>query len=87
MHIPRPTLCAVLAIIIVSAPQGQSAPRADYHQHLFSHAIAELISAKPIAADDLIALLDDAGITRAAVLSVSYMFGSPSRTVEHGYRR
>jgi predicted TIM-barrel fold metal-dependent hydrolase len=87
MHIPRPTLCAVVTIFLVSAPQGQSAPRADHHQHLFSPAIAELISAKPITAGDLIPLLDAAGIRRAAVLSVAYMFGSPSRTVEQEYQK
>jgi uncharacterized protein len=84
---PRHALCAVFTMLVVSAAHGQSAPRADHHQHLFSPAIAELISAKPIAADDLIALLDAAGIKRAAVLSVAYMFGSPSRTVENEYEK
>ena len=83
----RIILCFVLTILLVSAPQGESTPHADHHQHLFSPAIAELISAKPIAADDLIALLDAAGIRRAAVLSVAYMFGSPSRTVENEYEK
>lgn len=87
MHIPRPTLCAVFTLLLVSAAHGQSAPRADHHQHLFSPAIAELISTTPIAAADLIALLDAAGIKRAAVLSVAYMFGSPSRTVENEYEK
>jgi predicted TIM-barrel fold metal-dependent hydrolase len=44
-----------------------------------------LISADPIDAGALIAHLDDAGIARAAVLSVAYTFGSPNRTVEHEY--
>ena len=87
MHITRTILCFVLTILLVSAPQGQSTPHADHHQHLFSPVIAELISATPIAADDLIALLDAAGIRRAAVLSVAYMFGSPSRTVENEYEK
>jgi uncharacterized protein len=84
---PRLILYAVVTILLVSAPQGQSPPRGDHHQHLFSPAIAELISATPIAAADLIALLDAAGIKRAAVLSVAYMFGSPSRTVENEYEK
>jgi predicted TIM-barrel fold metal-dependent hydrolase len=39
----------------------------------------------PIAASDLVSLLDAAGIQRAVVLSVAYMFGNPSRTVENEY--
>jgi uncharacterized protein len=49
--------------------------------------IAELISFEPIAAEDLVARLDQAGITRAVVLSVAYMHGSPSRSVEHEYEK
>jgi predicted TIM-barrel fold metal-dependent hydrolase len=42
---------------------------------------------KPISGDDLIALLDDAGIERAAVLSVAYIWGSPQRKVDNEYAR
>jgi len=38
-----------------------------------------------LAARDLVALLDSAGIRRAVILSVAYMYGSPSRTVEDEY--
>jgi predicted TIM-barrel fold metal-dependent hydrolase len=43
---------------------------------------------EPLAADRLIALLDEAGIRRAAVLSVAYWFGSPlGRPVEDEYAK
>lgn len=42
---------------------------------------------KPITASDLVQLLDAAGIERAAVLSVAYMFGSPNRTVENEHEK
>ena len=58
-------------------------PVIDYHQHLFSPAAAALVSGKPntpgIAARDLIALLDSAGIQRALVLSMAYTWGKASR--------
>src|SRR5262245_42525454 len=64
------------------------APLADHHQHLFSPAIAALISpvppaapVVPITATDLIALPDAAGIRRAVVLSVAYIYGQPTRSV------
>src|SRR5262249_35786108 len=38
-----------------------------------------------ITARDLVALLDSAGIRRALVLSVAYMYGSPARTVDDEY--
>ena len=40
-----------------------------------------------ITASDLVALLDPAGIRRALVLSVAYMYGSPARTVADEYAR
>jgi hypothetical protein len=71
---------------------AQSAPSADHHQHLFSPALAALISppapAPPVASIDvtqLVSLLDAAGIRRAAVLSVAYIWGSPARAVENKY--
>jgi len=44
-------------------------------------------SVNPISASDLVALLDAAGIQRAAVLSVAYMFGSPNRTLDNEYEK
>jgi len=86
----RRLLCASLVVLPVCAAHGQ--PLADHHQHLFSPAIAALTSpappaapVTPITAADLIRLLDAAGIKRAAVLSVAYIYGQPSRKVENEY--
>jgi hypothetical protein len=75
-------------------PQAVPAPLADHHQHLFSPALAALISppppaapVRPIDADSLILLLDAAGIRRAAVLSVAYIYGQPGRNVENEYEK
>lgn len=61
-------------------------PLADYHQHLFSPALAALITTtppvaavKPRTAADLVKQLDAAGIKRAVVLSTAYIFEQPSR--------
>jgi predicted TIM-barrel fold metal-dependent hydrolase len=71
---------------------GQLAPAADHHQHLFSPAIAALLTTdsvkfQPLTARDLVPLLDSAGIRRAGLLSVAYMYGSPARTVEDEYAK
>lgn len=73
---------------------GQPVPLADHHQHLFSPALAALISpappaasVAPITAKDLIPLLDQAGIKRAAVLSTAYIFSQPTRAVEKDYEK
>lgn len=67
---------------------------ADHHQHLFSPGIIAFIAPKPgpdalreIPVTELIALLDEAGIRRAAVMSTAYMYGRPSRVVEDEYAR
>jgi uncharacterized protein len=67
----------------------ESAPFADYHQHLFSPELAALMSAtppvasvQPRTADDLIQQLDAAGIRRAVVLSTAYIFEQPSRKAD-----
>ena len=66
-------------------------PAADHHQHLFSPAMVALLDTtnthKPITARDVIPLLDSAGIRRAVVLSVAYIYGSPARTVEDEYAK
>ena len=86
--------CFALAIIAAPQPPPQAAPAVDHHQHIFSPAIAALISRPPpaeplkaIDADRLMALLDAAGIKRAAVHSVAYMYGSPARKVENEYEK
>jgi predicted TIM-barrel fold metal-dependent hydrolase len=70
---------------------GRYTPAADHHQHLFSPPIVELLGEDagipPLDAHQLIRLLDSAGIQRAVVLSVAYMYGSPRRTVEDEYAK
>jgi predicted TIM-barrel fold metal-dependent hydrolase len=68
------------------------APSADHHQHLFSPPIAALLSTDsnqfdPLSARDIVPLLDSAGIRRAVVLSIAYMYGSPARSVEDEYAK
>jgi predicted TIM-barrel fold metal-dependent hydrolase len=66
----------------------EDGPRADHHQHLFGPAIVARATTpmEQVDADRLIALLDQAGIRQAAVLSLAYMYGNPNRPpVEHEY--
>jgi len=79
-------------IVLRSAAFGQltEAPQVDHHQHLFSPALAAIISpaapaapTKPVTAQNLIALLDTAGIKRAVVLSTAYIYEQPSRQIEN----
>jgi uncharacterized protein len=83
---------AVVVSLILSAPvaHAQDAPLADHHQHLFSPALAALISpappaapTTPIGAAELIALLDAAGIKRAVVLSTAYIWEQGTRKVDN----
>jgi predicted TIM-barrel fold metal-dependent hydrolase len=65
---------------------------ADHQQHVLSPTIAAILASpsnppQVITARDVAALLDSAGIKRAALLSVAYMYGSPSRTVEDEYAK
>ncbi|HET6777310.1 MAG TPA: amidohydrolase family protein, partial [Gemmatimonadales bacterium] len=73
-------------------PGERIAPAADHHQHLFSPAIVALLSTdsskfQPLTARDILPLLDSAGIRRAVVLSIAYMYGSPARSVEDEYAK
>ncbi len=74
-----------------ASPGGPAAPIADHHQHLFSPAMIALLDTTggtpPVTARDVVTLLDSAGIRKAAVLSVAYLYGSPSRTVEDEYAK
>ncbi len=88
----RSMVVLIFALLQAASARGQRAPVADHHQHLFSPAIAALLSSEssvvqPITAQDLIPLLDSAGISRALLLSVAYMYGSPTRTVEDEYAK
>jgi predicted TIM-barrel fold metal-dependent hydrolase len=70
-------LFSLLMPISALAPEE---PRADYHQHLLSPAVARILGQpKPFLARDLIAEMDMAGIRRAVVLSLAYQFGNPNR--------
>jgi predicted TIM-barrel fold metal-dependent hydrolase len=85
------TLVFLAAMPLTGSAAGQTPPVADHHQHLFSPAIAALLrpGAEPrgITARDLVPLLDSAGIQRAVVLSVAYIYGSPARTVQDEYAK
>ena len=79
-------------LLLATTASGQVAPTADYHQHVFSPVIVKLLNLAPggpqeINARDVVTLLDAAGIRRGLFLSVAYMYGSPSRTVEDEYAK
>ena len=83
-----------VAVLLEAAAASAQAPAVDHHQHLFSPALAALISppapaapTAPISATDLIKNLDAAGIGRAAVLSTAYIFEQPTRKVENAYEK
>ena len=65
----------------------QIAPLADHHQHLFSPAYAEFSKTKPITVQDVIGLLDAAGIRRGVILSVAYSYGRPGREPQDEYSK
>jgi predicted TIM-barrel fold metal-dependent hydrolase len=82
----------LMVVLLAGAVSAQTPPAADHHQHLFSPVIAKLLSGgsggpAQLTAGEVVALLDTAGIRRGLVLSVAYMYGSPSRTVEDEYAK
>ena len=84
--------CSAQSRDSIGASTALVGPRADHHQHLFSPAIAALLSTdsnkfQALTARDILPLLDSAGIRRAVVLSIAYMYGSPSRSVENEYAK
>jgi predicted TIM-barrel fold metal-dependent hydrolase len=81
-------MCCVLAVLAPGPRQGASMP-IDHHQHLFSQAVTAFSPALPVVgADDLIPLLDAAGIRRAVILSQAYQYGNPNRPpVEDEYAK
>lgn len=86
-------LCLSAALYLPFAAMA-AAPLADHHQHLFSPAIIALLKPAPgpdalreLPVEELVGYLDSAGIRRATVLSVAYLYGSPSRQVEDEYAR
>jgi predicted TIM-barrel fold metal-dependent hydrolase len=87
----RHSLSLMMLMVSTAPVAGQIAPVADHHQHLFSPAMVALLDTThtqpPITAHDVVQLLDSAGIRRALVLSVAYIYGSPSRSVEDEYAK
>jgi len=76
----------VVGASLLGLAQPPEGPRADHHQHLFGAAVVARAPTDIIDADRLIALLDDARIRKAVVLSIAYMHGNPNRPpVEHEY--
>src|SRR5688572_31938180 len=88
-----PTTRIVLAgaaLLWAASAYGQDSPLADHHQHLFSPALATLITPAPpaapitpIDADALVRMIDEAGMRRAVVLSTAYIWEQSTRTVEN----
>ncbi len=82
----------LIGIMMATAPAAaQVAPVGDHHQHLFSPRMVALLdttnATEPVTARDIIPLLDSAGIRKALVLSVAYLYGSPKRTIEDEYAK
>jgi predicted TIM-barrel fold metal-dependent hydrolase len=77
------------ALFSLATPRAQSPASIDHHQHLFSPtAVALAPGIATVSADDLVELLDKAGIQRAVVLSIAYQFGNPNRpAVEDEYAK
>jgi predicted TIM-barrel fold metal-dependent hydrolase len=76
----------VLAGAILAGGANAQTPLGDYHQHVFSARDIALAGPQsglqPLDAKDVVALLDAAGIRKATLLSLAYMFGKPGRQVE-----
>lgn len=91
----RAIVCAAMVLCaapVLAGPGAAPVPVADHHLHLFSPALAAWMSSaslmrSAITADQLVAELDEAGIERAAVLSVAYAYGNPARHVDDEYDR
>ena len=72
-------ICGLIAVLGLGARQPPP-PLVDHHQHFFSKAITAFAPTLPvIGADDLIPLLDAAGVRRAVIFSQGYQFGNPNR--------
>jgi predicted TIM-barrel fold metal-dependent hydrolase len=82
-------LAVAIASLAIPVAQRQSAAAIDHHQHLFSPGAVSLApTVAPVDAARLVALLDEAGIRRAVVLSIAYQFSNPNRPpVENEYAR
>jgi predicted TIM-barrel fold metal-dependent hydrolase len=85
----RLTMASVVAVLLIFAQHLSAQPEMDHHQHLFSPQITALAKGlDPIDAKALIALMDKAGIRRAAVLSIAYQFSNPNKpAIEDEYAK
>lgn len=81
----------LLLAMVISCRRGPAVPSSDHHQHIFSSTMVALLDTTntqpPITAQDVVAHLDSAGIRRAVLLSVAYIYGSPRRTVTDEYSK
>jgi uncharacterized protein len=85
----RTALVIAAFVCLGLTPLCSAQPQVDYHQHFFSPEITKLAKGlDPIAAKEMIALLDQAGIRRALVLSIAYQFSNPNKPLfENEYER
>jgi predicted TIM-barrel fold metal-dependent hydrolase len=72
---------------VTNAQPPQIAPKGDHHQHIFSPAAAEFSKLQQVSAQDVVKLLDAAGIERAVLLSYAYAFGRPGREPRDEYEK
>jgi uncharacterized protein len=72
-----------------NAQSEQIVPAADHHQHLFSQSYVDFQASglKTITAQDVIGLLDKAGIRRAVLLSTAYSYGRPGKEPPDEYAK
>lgn len=74
------------ALLAAGLARAQPLPAGDFHQHVFSPADIALLGPgaglRAMDAQELVGLLDAAGMRRAVLLSVAYLYGSPARQVE-----
>jgi predicted TIM-barrel fold metal-dependent hydrolase len=93
-----PFLLSTLLALAASSPALSApatpalAPVADHQQLVFSPAAAAFMTSatvdmRPVSAQDLIPQLDAAGVKRAALLSVAYVYGQRERSQEEEYAR
>jgi predicted TIM-barrel fold metal-dependent hydrolase len=69
-----------LLTLVTACAHVPSRPAGDFHQHLFGPGTQDLNPGLAhVTAKELVPLLDSAGIRRALLLSVAYMFSNPNR--------
>jgi uncharacterized protein len=70
-----------LGFAAMATAAGAAPPKVvDHHQHLFSPAVIEIAPDLPaVSAAQLVRMMDQAGVSRAVVLSLAYQFGNPNK--------